>query len=377
MDDAEEAPALVRPTIVIDGANLAYGVSDRDLPLLTGIEVARSYFSNKGHDCVVVLSRPFLGRLTSAEQDTVRGWCKTGGAVIAAPGENDDLFMLATARQLPGAYILTNDLCRDHVSKWSEVFGDDDGRALAAFLSERRIGYAFRGDTDLVPSLVASQKAYNARVPRTSQRTPSGTSGNGGARGVPPTAPIPPAFITSGAAAAAAPVTSRHMPAVTMLPPLAAQVASRFGAGSAGAGQAAGNAVVAALEACWRAAFAAGAALTRGERTTEPLGLADFDFLAGSKISQAVAEAAVGEVLLDVAAEAQGAALLQALLPAAKPSAGTADAPMELWTPHRIAVLAQVLRNPATATPLPAPTAPASGGAGGRSSGRTQGDMVD
>jgi hypothetical protein len=360
MEDSS-GPSLERkPLIVLDGANIAHAHNDRLLSLV-GIKSAMRFWQERGHEVACVLPRTFSKHLGPADVATLDNWRMTGALMQAPSGDDDDLYCLACARAIDGSFIVTNDLFRDHITKWRELFGEAEAAGLVDFLQHRRIQYSFRKD-DFIPSIVMAQKAMTARVRVTEVKRPEVQ-----VLPSPPVRPLPPRMPSSSsaassheafssfralspltAAAAAVQATTSYASAASAsaLPPARSYVAPAAASAplpplvqSLLQAFAASPPAVRAVQAQWQLAFAAGAAICRGDRTVEPLSHAEFDFVRGplAPDTHFGAERAVYAVLSDLASEAKSTAALDSLLPSPMSNL------IELWTPSRIKLFAQTM----------------------------------
>jgi hypothetical protein len=155
-DPGMDLSAVIKPTIVLDGANVAHaysratrhGTSDAD-PL--GLVVAVEFLKSKGHRCAVVLPKSY---------ETYPSFFNLilNAPITYAPLE-DDLFVIQMAMRYDG-FILSNDKYRAEVQRVFLSLPEEVFR-LQKFITERTITYAFSQEGELflhpITSAIAAQ----------------------------------------------------------------------------------------------------------------------------------------------------------------------------------------------------------------------------
>ena len=155
-DPGMDLSAVIKPTIVLDGANVAHafsratrhGSSDAD-PL--GLVVAVEFLKSKGHRCAVVLPKSY---------ETYPSFFNlTLNAPITYAPLEDDLFVIQMAMRYDG-FILSNDRYRAEVQRVFLSLPEEVFR-LQKFITERTITYAFSQEGELflhpITSAIAAQ----------------------------------------------------------------------------------------------------------------------------------------------------------------------------------------------------------------------------
>jgi len=138
----EEEPKVV---IVIDGPNVGMSHSANRWPAsATGIATAVAYYSDLGYEVYAFVPRHYLsdnaGKKGVDDASILRP-LRDKGTVVSVPSQDhDDDYWLQFAWQ-QGAYAVTNDRMKDHVSKYPS--GEED---FYKWRDSKVISYTFAGD---------------------------------------------------------------------------------------------------------------------------------------------------------------------------------------------------------------------------------------